>query len=851
MANYSKAFNFRGGFQVDTDVLVVRGEQVGIGSTIPQQVLDVNGIIRAKGLEVDADEGVDIDRGSIGVLTVTEQLYVGVSTLDNHGTIIAIGTGIITATNESIGLVTYYGDGRFLQGLPTSQWLDIDIGLGYTSIYAQGNVGVDTIDPRYAFQVGGVPFVIPAGVGTVPFRFNQEGVGIESGNVYVSDDIRVGGGISVSGTIGVGQSINVDGDIGISSNLTVVGFVSAYEFIGIGSLITVINADNIAIGSIGSMRYGDTIVTKEVYADRFIGTATMAEDLVPEAQIDIDIARANEVDAITRFISTEGKLQIGSDELVTTVSDIDLFRVGSATISGVSSSSSARVFVGNERPTIGNRQYGGIRFGGDTSDPTSLANDFDVVNYDVGNLNYYLHSGQGGGTIGEFRWIYGQTDRILASLNKEGRLSLFGNSVSGNINLSVVGISTFEEIRAEEIAVGVGSVAGDFSIYGTLNVDSIGVTSDLSFEGAIFAGDVIVGADPLDSGVGVKIGADGVLSVSNNINLVNNGIQVIGMDPSGSITADGSISAGGDVTSGGSISATGSIAGAAVSALTLTASTSLSGPSLTNTGNLTSVDELSVASSADIFDLSAGVIDSPSATIDIIETSLIGFGTGPTRIESDRITTNVLTVNTSIQGNLDFGGIAEFDEILVGNGVSIGGDISADAATFTSVITSDLGVDAISARSGVITFTSDIASNNNITAIGANFNNANINALTVGSLSAIGGILSINSVINSTQDITSTGIVSASSVVASDIDCTNFTVSQVSAASTGTTITVSNNLDARDARFDAVVVASTLQVPSDSIDMSFGTISFTVSGSNLQIGITTNNVTSTVDLTLS
>ena len=34
-----------------------------------------------------------------------------------------------------------------------------------------------------------------------------------------------------------------------------------------------INADNIAIGSIGSMRYGDIINTKEVYADRFIGTA--------------------------------------------------------------------------------------------------------------------------------------------------------------------------------------------------------------------------------------------------------------------------------------------------------------------------------------------------------------------------------------------------------------------------------------------------------------------------------------------------------------------------------------------------------------------------------------------------
>ena len=33
MANFNKAFNFRGGFQVDTDVLIVRGQNVGIGST--------------------------------------------------------------------------------------------------------------------------------------------------------------------------------------------------------------------------------------------------------------------------------------------------------------------------------------------------------------------------------------------------------------------------------------------------------------------------------------------------------------------------------------------------------------------------------------------------------------------------------------------------------------------------------------------------------------------------------------------------------------------------------------------------------------------------------------------------
>lgn len=674
MANYSKAFNFRGGFQVDTDVLVVRGEKVGIGSTEPAQVLDVNGIIKARGLEVDSTEGVTFEEGSIGILTVRDELYVGVSTFDNHGTIIAIGTGIITATSNSVGLVTYYGDGRFLQGLPTSQWLDVDIGLGYTSIYAQGNVGVDTIDPRYKFQVGGVPFVIPAGVGTVPFRFNQEGVGIQSGCVYVSDDLRVGGGISVTGTIGIGETVNVDGNIGVGSNLTVVGFVSAYEFIGIGSLITLINADNIAIGSIGSMRYGDIINTKEVYADRFIGTATMAEDLVPEAQIDIDIARADQVDAITRFISTEGKLQIGSDDPVTVTSDIDVFRTGAITISGISTASTSRIFVGKERPTAGNRSFGGIRYGGDPIDAPSGPIDLDLVNFDAGNVNTYLHSGSGGTTTGEFRWIYGQTDRILASLNKEGRLSLFGNTVTGNVNLSVVGISTFEEARVQDISVGVGSVAGDFAVYGTLFISGgVGVTTDLEFQGATFSDDVIVGEDPTGGGVGVKVGADGVVTSSSGFALIFGASQEFGVDAAGNITNTGNITADGTIT------------GAIVNADTIEASVNLTGPSFSNSGQLTSVDELQATGDSTFNGLTAA-----DADINILNIGAqIAFNNGNTLISGSAIVVDDITVNNNINGDFNVGGDVSLNNVTATN-IGVTNQLTANIGIVTNLTVEDL-----------------------------------------------------------------------------------------------------------------------------------------------------------------
>ena len=60
--------------------------------------------------------------------------------------------------------------------MPTSQWEDKDVGLGFTSIYnTGGNVGVGTEDPRSTFQVGNN---VDAG---------EKGVGISSvGNINMT-----------------------------------------------------------------------------------------------------------------------------------------------------------------------------------------------------------------------------------------------------------------------------------------------------------------------------------------------------------------------------------------------------------------------------------------------------------------------------------------------------------------------------------------------------------------------------------------------------------------------------------------------------------------------------------------
>ena len=187
MANTKKGFNFRNGLQVDDDNVVINSlGAVGIGSTIPQERLvvgenaKIHGDLIVEGTITNTTSILDSNFNNIS----SNRLHVGVTSISN---------GIITATSSS-GIVTYYGDARYLQGMPTSQWIDIDVGLGYTSIYAAGNVGVGTDDPRFVFQVSG---------NTDTSKEGFTGVGIQSGG-----------------------------------HILAAGIVTAYEFSGFGTGIT-------------------------------------------------------------------------------------------------------------------------------------------------------------------------------------------------------------------------------------------------------------------------------------------------------------------------------------------------------------------------------------------------------------------------------------------------------------------------------------------------------------------------------------------------------------------------------------------------------------------------------------
>ena len=220
MANIKKNFNFRNGVQVDDDNLLVTDTGlVGIGTTIPNEALDVRGNIVVTGFTSSTN-------AKIGFLTVTT---FEPSKIIGAG--ISIVSGIVTATGT--GIITFFGDATNLQGMPTSQWADKDVGLGFTSIYnTGGNVGVGTEDPRSTFQVGNNVDAGEKGIGISSVgNINMTGIitassfiGAVTGDVTgrITGDV-VGNinsaGVSTAVTLDVNGDLDVDGHANIDLSL--------------------------------------------------------------------------------------------------------------------------------------------------------------------------------------------------------------------------------------------------------------------------------------------------------------------------------------------------------------------------------------------------------------------------------------------------------------------------------------------------------------------------------------------------------------------------------------------------------------------------------------------------------
>ena len=472
MANIRKSFSFRNGVQVDEDNLIVNSNGlVGIGTSIPTEVLDVRGTLKVVGVATIRD-------AFIGVATVTDKLKVGIVSISEDG--------YIRATS---GVVTFLGDGSQLSDIPTSQWVDKDVGLGFTSIYAAGYVGVSTVDPRFDFQVGGNNLTTVVGF--------SSGVGINS----VGDILAT-------------------------------GIMTARSFYGQGNNLTELDADNITAGTLDNARlYRDISVAGVVTATEgfvgsvtgdvtgnvtgnLVGIATTARGLTgtPDITVGIETATGLNVSnfanvglALTVGIATaHNKLHVGTGGTALSVLDGGRLGIGSAIptselqirkssgslLEVISEQGEARISIGQ---SVGvGRSTGVIRFG-------SSDNDFELVNNAIGDFNSYVHSGASGINTGNFNWIYGQTNSERMTLTWDGKLGI-GKTNPDN-TLHVVGTST---------VTGNAFIAGNLTVSGSVTSGSLSLpdtlTSNLNVTSGISTFNDIEATGTVSAGSSIGIG---------------------------------------------------------------------------------------------------------------------------------------------------------------------------------------------------------------------------------------------------------------------------------------------------------------------------------------------------------
>lgn len=437
MSNIRKTFNFRDGVQVDDDDLVVRGGKVGIGNTIPTLKLDVNGDIR-----------------SVGVVTSTDLFVTGVSTT----TELRVGSNISASASSGVITATaFYGNGATLSNLPTSQWVDIDVGLGFTSIYAAGNVGVGTTDPRSTFQVGANPNASGRGVG-----FNSTG------------DIRASGVVTAYAFVGFGTDItNLNAD-NITNGTILNTFLPTINNSKLPSNISVSGVVTATSGFVGSLTGNVT--------GNLTGIAQSASSLAGTPNINVGVITATKIitDTIeviqspvgvttiantlnvgtggTGFTATgAGKIGVGT---ANPTSEIQVRKNGTTTVEVLSNTGEARISIG-QSVGVGN-SAAVLRFGNSQST-------FDILNRSTGSFNQYIHAGSSGVGTGNFNWLYGQTNDELMTLTYDGKLGV--GITNPTETFEVVGTST---------VTGNANFGANVTVVGNLNVGNLTLPPILS-----------------------------------------------------------------------------------------------------------------------------------------------------------------------------------------------------------------------------------------------------------------------------------------------------------------------------------------------------------------------------------
>ena len=390
MANIRKSFNFRTGLQVDNENFVVNS----------------NGLVGI-GTSIPRNYKLDVYGSSrVSGLVTSSTLYANSGTINTlNSTNSTVGT--LTATNIEATSLTIGGSGvsgNFI-GYAFTAWITNDGGVGLHTLSRIG-IGTDTTPTEQLRVVG---------------------------DTAITDDL----------TLTAGNLTLTSGGINASS-----GVVTASSFSGsLSSSDLTGTIDNARLPT--NINKPTGIITASSFVGNLTGTATTATNLDSSANITAVSVSAGIVTASTRLYTPSIGVGTNSPD-----AQIHLRNSGVTDIQ-LTSDGSYESTITLGRNTTKTTDNGQIRFGyTGLSYPQSTEQSLDIINYDTGNLNFYLEPN---GLGGSFNWLTNASNRAMVLTNAGNlgigktspsqKLDVTGNiaasgSITGNSFTKVGGAST-------------------------------------------------------------------------------------------------------------------------------------------------------------------------------------------------------------------------------------------------------------------------------------------------------------------------------------------------------------------------------------------------------------------------